>query len=499
MQFYFYKKHEAGMIILNRYSCSWLLILFALVTFSCEKYYADQENITGFSDDTLLYNPTWTFQSHGKSHPDYSIVFSQDSVKSLFIKITSSQWNSIRSNMKSIVGFDFGANSRGGAKIPEEECDYVDVQVEFNGKTWKNVGFRLKGNSSLSMAWGEGNYKLPFRLSFDKFEDSYAAISEQHFYGFRELSFSPGCKDQSLMREKLTADIFRLAGVPAARTSFYRVYIDFGSGIRNCGVYTLVEIPDDTMINDQFGEVSGNIYKPESKLGSFLNSEFEKKNNETENNYSDVISFVDALNSDLRISNAELWRKNLETVFDADHFLRYLAVNNTIVNWDSYGKMAHNYYLFNHSERKLVWIPWDHNEALSGSPGITGTSSASDQTPPGFPGGAGAPGGDHTGFSLAMNEISSEWPLVNYLVNDTAYMAAYKSYLKWFADEVFTEEKIIPLIEKYYSMISPFAIGAEGEKVSYTYLSGDESFVNASFELKSHISNRRALIKSYVP
>jgi len=67
-----------------------------------------------------------------------------------------------------------------------------------------------------------------------------------------------------------------------------------------------------------------------------------------------------------------------------------VSKNNTMVNWDSYGVMAHNYYLYNDPVRHLTWIPWDHNEALSGSPGITGTS-----------GGDGAPGA-RRGLSLTM-------------------------------------------------------------------------------------------------
>jgi spore coat protein H len=75
----------------------------------------------------------------------------------------------------------------------------------------------------LRLAWQQGNYKLPIRLNFDEFEDKFIAITNQHFYGFEEMTFSPGAKDPSLIREKATSDIFRMAGIPAARTAFYRV------------------------------------------------------------------------------------------------------------------------------------------------------------------------------------------------------------------------------------------------------------------------------------
>jgi spore coat protein H len=54
--------------------------------------------------------------------------------------------------------------------------------------------------------------------------------------------------------------------------------------------------------------------------------------------------------------------------FDRDVFLKYLAVNTIIQNWDTYGRMTHNYYLYNNPDNNLLtWIPWDNNEALQNS------------------------------------------------------------------------------------------------------------------------------------
>lgn len=443
------------------------------------------------SADSLAYNSDWTYLSHGKANADYNIVFPQASANKLEIAMTAAQWASIRANMKSLYGSDFGIKTGSGAPVFSDiEPDYVDVSLKFNGKLWKNVGFRLKGNSSLKDAWSQGIYKMPFKLNFDKFEDTYPGTTNQHFYGFKELSFSSGFKDQSLIREKLASDIFRLGGIPAAQTSFCRVYINFGSGSKYCGVYTIVEVPEDQMIKQQFGEEKGNIYKPESKLASFIQTEFDKKNNETEVDYSDVKSLITALNSSTRISNASQWRANLEAVFNVDHYLKFLAINNAIVNWDGYGNMAHNYYLYNHSVNKLTWIPWDHNESLSGSPGITGTTTGGS-----IPGGLGG----RAGISLSMNEVTSSWPLIRYLADDAEYMAKYKTYMKQFKDNVFTEATMNALIDQYSTLITPYAIGSEGEQSGYTYLAGSSSFTNAILTLKNHVASRRTLISGYVP
>lgn len=461
------------------------ILLYTVFLFSCRE---EPEVIDGVDPDadtdSLTYNPDWTFETHGKVDPNYEVVFPQNTVNKIEIVIGQNKWNAIKANMTALTGKDFGVGD-GSGEISEDP-EYVNVTVVKDGKGWKQAGFRLKGNSSLSSIWQAGLYKLPFRLNFDKFEDEYPALKNQRFYGFKELSFSPGYHDESLMREKLASDIFRLAGIPSPRTAFYRVYIDFGAGLKYCGVYTCVEVPDDSMIEDQFDEDEGNIYKPESRLSTFVESEFEKKNNEATPDFNDVKKFILALNNSIRTTNPPLWRAGLEGQFNVDHFLKYLAVNNTIVNWDSYGSIARNYYLYNHSSGKLTWIPWDNNESLKGSPGITGTPP----TP--------AEEGKMRAMSLSMNEATTAWPLLNNIANDAAYMATYKIHMKTFVTDVFTEESMNAMIDRYHSMISPYVIGAEGEQPGYTLLTSS-AFTASLTELKTHVRDRRTLVLGYVP
>ncbi len=432
-------------------------------------------------------NPDWTEASHGNAAPDYSVVFPQDQVNELEITIGADNWTAIRSNMKALYGFDFGSGGMGGppGTFPTTEPDYVQTTVKFKGKTWQHVGFRLKGNSTLSTAWRSGIYKLPFRLDFDKFEDVQPSIKNQKFYGFKELSFSPGVKDNSLIREKLGSDIFRMAGMPAAQSAFYKVYIDFGAGMKYCGVYCGLELPDDKMVIQQLGEDAGNLYKPESKLATFIQTEFEKKNNELAGDFGDVSGFVKALQSTKRSSDVVAWRTDLEAIFNVDHFTKYLAINNAIVNWDTYGVMAHNYYLYNHSSKGLMWIPWDHNESFSKSPGITGTT--------------GGPTGPGNALSLTMNEVGTGWPLINYIANDAVYFEKYKSHMRDFKNGVFQQNTLDAMIDKYYDLITPFVVGANGEQPNYTHLSNAAAFTAERAALKTHVSNRIALINQFLP
>jgi hypothetical protein len=140
--------------------------------------------------------------------------------------------------------------------------------------------------------------------------------------------------------------------------------------------------------------------------------------------------------------------------------------------------------------KKLTWIPWDHNEALSGNTGITGTITQV---------GPGVPGGGHNGLSLSLNEVSASWPLIRYIADDEIYFAKYKTCLKQFTENVFAESNMNSMIDNYNQLIAPFAIGAGGEQTGYTYLTGSSSFNNAFTALKTHVINRRNLISVYAP
>lgn len=446
----------------------WGFVIALVVLLGCE----DSETPPVIEEE--LIPADWTDLTHGNNvEPDYETIFPQDQVNTLEIVLGSTNWKSIRTNMKNLFGYDFGSISTPPNGIPASEPDYVPVSVKFNGKEWYKVGFRLKGNSTLGSSWRNGIYKLPFRLNFDRFEDTYPQLKNQRMYGFKELSMSPGAMDPSLLREKVGSDIFRMAGIPSAQTAFYKVFIDFGAGLKYCGIYTMVEVVDDTLIKEQFGSDTGNLYKPESTFASFVLSKFEKKNNETENNYEDVVSLINTLHSGLRLQNPEQWRADLEENFDADHFMKWLAVNTTMQNWDTYGRMAHNYYLYNDPAGGLTWIPWDNNESLSNR--------------------------GNSGLTIGLETVSNDWPLIRYLMDDPVYAERYREHMQQFLTEVFTTSNINTMLDQYYTLISPYVTGPQAtETGKYSQLPNTSAFTAAQATLKQHISTRIQVASDYL-
>ena len=456
--------------------------------------------------------------SFGGFTQQYSLVFPQDKINELHITLTQEQWTSIQAEMKSLFHSDFGASDHqafippppnflangkmDGKRMPikmlEKDPSYQSVSLRFKDSTWTKVDFRLKGNSSLMMSWRQGIYKLPFRLRFGKTKQG-----QSDFYGFHELSFSPALGDNSLMREKITATMFRQAGIKAPQTAYYRVYISFGETEKYCGIYTLVEVVDDTMIATQFGNKSGNIYKPESHFERFDSTEFEKKNNKKLADWRDIQSLIHVLTSEVRTRNPQIWRQQLEAVFNVTSYLKWLAINSLIVNWDTYGRMAHNFYLYNDPKEKLTWIPWDNNEALKDGmemkppqgmhfpPKMDSSFRKAEGMlfPPPMMGNRGDAG------DLSHKNVSSEWPLIRFLLDDAVYQKAYKQAIKQVSEKVFTQKNTAALLQDNYLLLKPY-VGQE--EFPYSHLKSKDDFEKAFQELNTHIQKRMDAAKKYV-
>ncbi len=450
-----------------------LMALIIIVFSACRKddlILESEEEIIDLTDYT-----DWTDATHGSiSEANYDVVFNQNEVLRFDIKINSDDWSEMQSDLSSVLGSSSGRP--GGSISTSSDPMWVPCSFYFNDREWYHAGIRYKGNSSLQTTYQSGLKKFSFKLDFDEFDDDYPAIANQRFYGFRQLNLKNNYDDASLMREKVGSDLFRQFGLASSNTAFCVVYLDNGSGPQYYGVYTLVEEVDDTVIEDQFSNGSGNLYKPDGNAASFAQgtyneSQMEKKTNEELADYSDVESLYNIINSSDKTSNTETWISNLEGVFNVDVFLKWLAANTVMQNWDTYGNMTHNYYLYNNpKDGLLTWIPWDNNEAFQ-----DGKQSGA--------------------LSFSMNEVGSSWPLIHHLIDQPEYDLAYKTYLQQFIDEVFTPSEMSSSYSNYYQMIKDYAYAEES---GYSFIRSNSEFDQAVETLKNHAQSRNDAVNSYL-
>ena len=167
----------------------------------------------------------------------------------------------------------------------------------------------------------------------------------------------------------------------------------------------------------------------------------------------------------------------MEAVFDVPGFLRCLAVNQVMVNWDSYGRMDHNYYVYGDPANggRLTWFPWDLNEAmLSRGPGSSSVSS-----------------------SIMMDMVDDAWPMIRFLLDDEVYREIYKDEVRAVLDGAFATAAVHERMDRYHAMITPYVVGPEAtEAAPYTQLDRSSAFENALIDsrdgLKNHVEDRHA-------
>ena len=477
----------------------------------------------------------WTEASHGsEADPNYEVVFPEDEVNTITITIDPEDWEAMQANMTNLFGEqgtgDFGRAFLGGGgfteggqppegfqpgerpqppqgempqEIPEganpgqpdqfrggpgggdmtpENPMWVESTIEFEGQTWTNVGVRYKGNSSLTSGWRSGTLKIPLKLDFDEFEDKYPEIEDQRFYGFKQLSLANGFSDASFLRDAATSQILQEAGLPAAETAFYQVILDYGEGPVTLGLYTMIEVVDDTLVYTYFGSDDGNIYDADGSAASFaastqnqIEDSFQKENNEDVADWSDIEKLFEVLHSDLRTSDPAAWRAELESIFNVNAFLDWLAISAVIQHWDAYGAMTHNYYLYNDPDTgQLTWISWDHNMAMSDGMGGGGDR------------GFGGPGG--RSVSLDKADIGENWPLIRFLLDDPVYYQQYLTYLEETIAGPFNPDQIVETYQSMAELIAPYASADVGE----------EAFETAVQQLIDHAIQRSDAVEAFL-
>jgi hypothetical protein len=457
----------------------------------------------------------WSPTTHGnQARPDYPRLFALDRVHELRISIAAATFRAMREDLASVLPFGNIPSGRAGAPasgsgaacggpfgksggLTARDPCYFSVTVSHDGHTWTHVGMRYKGNFSLMMGGLSPDSKLSFRLNFDRFEDVHPEIANQRFYGFKEVTFSSDFDDASRMREALANEIFRDRGVSAPRVAFYRIVVNTGTRDESWGLYTLVEDPaDPAMLASQFGGASGNLYKPEgpgADWTTFDRDGFEKKTNKAKADFSDIKAAIDALHAKLP---AATWRANLERHVDVDLFLRWLAVNQVVDNWDAYGRFAHNYYLYADPGRngRFAWIPWDNNYSFGLIPlvasmagmGQRGAATAS-QAP--MAGGVTMVGSNSDVFFL---NVGKEWPLISRLLADPDYMSRYRAHLRFALGGLYERDKLAARIREWQTLL---AASVKSDR-PVSIFAGTEDFPTAIATLLTAVDRRRSLIEA---
>ena len=289
--------------------------------------------------------------------------FGLDQLWTFHLTLTADQWAAMEPESSD----DFG---RPPHESGPQKREYPWSQASFSGAghSFTNVSLRFKGNSSFNMS--RGSWKRPFKIDFNRGAPGRTLMGQQ------ELLLNNNVNDATQFREALAYELFRRAGIPAPRTAFAQVYLSIPSQCTNqyLGLYTVVEAVEGQFLKRHFGSSQGLLLKPERVRGleyfgpdwSAYQDRYVPKGDVKK---VDCQRFM-ALNRLIAEGDDERFLRELPKMLDVPGFLKFVAINALLANYDSFLGMGHNYYLFQPSKTGPVrFIPWDLNEAFGGHPG----------------------------------------------------------------------------------------------------------------------------------
>src|SRR6266704_5304965 len=137
------------------------------------------------------------------------------------------------------------------ANLRKDPRKFVHATVKEGGETYSDVALHLKGQAGSFR--GVDDPKPGFTLSFSKFE------SRRKFHGARKIHLNNAVQDASFLNENLAGELFRAAGVPAARVTYALVELNE----RKLGLYVLKEGISEDFLSLYFRNPKGNLYDME--------------------------------------------------------------------------------------------------------------------------------------------------------------------------------------------------------------------------------------------
>ncbi|MDO4416551.1 MAG: CotH kinase family protein, partial [Erysipelotrichaceae bacterium] len=162
-------------------------------------------------------------------------LFNTETVHTIDVSITEEDWNDLKTN-------------------PLDKTKYK-VNVTIDGETIENVSFATKGNTSLSsVASDPDSDRYSFKINFGKYTDG------QTYYGLNKLNLNNIYADATYMKDYLSYEIFRKAGVEAPLVSY--VWLSING--EDHGLYAAIEDISESYLS-RVSEGQGVLYKPESE------------------------------------------------------------------------------------------------------------------------------------------------------------------------------------------------------------------------------------------
>jgi hypothetical protein len=225
-------------------------------------------------------------------------------------------------------------------QLRKQAREYVKCTVIENGQAqYDNVGVHLKGAAGSFRGVDD---RPALTLNFDKY------VEKQQFHDLTKIHLNNSVQDPTYLNELISSEIFLAAGIPAARTTHARVFLND----RDLGFYVLKEGFNKNFLKRHYPDAKGNLYD-----GGFvqdLDGQPKLQTGDGPADKSDVKAVVDACRDP---DQTRRWQK-LEQLVDIDQFLKFAALEHMTCHWDGYTRNRNNYrFYFDPKTKKVHFFP----------------------------------------------------------------------------------------------------------------------------------------------
>lgn len=376
----------------------------------------------------------FAFQLQGqKAQPQKKTtdLYDLDHIIEIKVKFAETNWDPILDSLKQM-----GNSHR------------LDAEVTVDGKLYKDVGVRYKGNSSYFNVRKEASTKLPFNIEFN-----HKNKDQKLPGGYETLKLSNVFRDPSFIREVLGYEMARKY-MAAPRANFAKLYVND----EYLGLYNCTESVDDEFLNDFY-------IKKEGDEGTLVKCDPDWHGRTVENCPEGDKASLMYLGPDstcyqylYEMKSDQGWKElieltrvlkqepqNLEKVLNVDETLWMLAFNNVMVNLDSYtGRLCHNYYLYRDAFDVFHPVLWDMNLCF-GAFRYTGI---------------GAPLSNEAMEEMSMfihyKEKNEKRPLITTLLENDFYRKVYVAHIKTIYQDYLADSSYLKRAEEIMALIDPY-------------------------------------------
>ena len=355
---------------------------------------------------------------------------------------------------------------------------YGQAEVSIDGETVKGIGLRYKGNGTfLEYVEGDVTKRLSFKIDFNEYDD------DLKFRGLTKVNLNNNSTDPSLMREPLSYELFREAGIHCSRVGYAKVSLTIPGEVdrQPHGLYTVIEQVDKRFLKNRYGSAKGLLLKP-STFGAFryFGEEWDEyeiglvpKTEPTKAQKKRVIEFARLIHE----SEDDAFEERVEDYLDVDQFLRFVAVNVLLTNLDSFLGGSQNHYIYLEPEsNKFQFFPWDMDLSFGVFP-FNGTPETRRKMSIDHPAGKG-----HT--------------LIERVLKIPRHKQTYHDYLDTYLDTIFAEEKMHQQIERVGAFVRPL-VKINGPKATSRFdaVLAERPKDREQHPLKYFVTKRRASVR----